>query len=221
MKDRLSGTGTRVACEPSRERLPAGKRRPAPGAGNFHSESDEDRDRRTELRSFLIECRARINPVELGLPSTPRRRVQGLRRGEVAELVEVSVDWYRALESGRPVRVSPQFVSRLASALRLGPAQTMTLFRLSFPEIYRLGAVFCYSSLGTSAATTRVVPRSALKCYLCENGCAVLSLPRHYPRASRRCRRRGHADCDSARRRSALAPKVEGDAFCEYATTMT
>jgi len=103
-----------------------------------HLGSELDSERRRELRSFLINCRSRLAPVELGLPRTPRRRVQGLRRGEVAELIGVTVDWYRHFESGRPVRVSPQFVSRLARALRLERNQEMTLFRLSFLEMYHL-----------------------------------------------------------------------------------
>jgi transcriptional regulator with XRE-family HTH domain len=61
-----------------------------------------------------------------------------LRRGEVAELIGVSVDWYRSFESGRPVRVSPQFLSRLARALRLTGSQQLLLFRLSVPELYHL-----------------------------------------------------------------------------------
>ena len=100
--------------------------------------SEFDAERRRELRSFLINCRSQLAPVELGLPRTTRRRVQGLRRGEVAELIGVTVDWYRHFESGRPVRVSPQFVSRLAKALRLPPTQEMMLFRLSFLEMYHL-----------------------------------------------------------------------------------
>jgi helix-turn-helix protein len=103
-----------------------------------HVGNSEDLDRRRQLRSFLMQCRTRLAPMELGLPRTSRRRVQGLRRGEVAELIGVTDYWYRAFESGRPVRVSTQFVARLANALRLTPAQQMTLFRLSFPEIYRL-----------------------------------------------------------------------------------
>jgi hypothetical protein len=103
-----------------------------------HTGNDKDFDRRRELRSFLMQCRTSLAPIELGLPLTTRRRVQGLRRGEVAELIGVTVDWYRAFESGRPVRVSPQFVARVGSALRLTPAQQMTLFRLSFLEMYRL-----------------------------------------------------------------------------------
>jgi hypothetical protein len=103
-----------------------------------HRDDDDDSERRRELRSFLINCRSQLAPAELGLPRTPRRRVAGLRRGEVAELIGVTVDWYRHFESGRPVRVSPQFVSRLAKALRLPPTQAMTLFRLSFLELYHL-----------------------------------------------------------------------------------
>jgi hypothetical protein len=107
-------------------------------------ESESDVERRRELRAFLMQCRSRLAPVELGLPRTTRRRVEGLRRGEVAELVGVSVDWYRSFESGRPVRVSPQFVSRLSRALRIPQDQQLTLFRLSLPEIYQLpmGEVF-------------------------------------------------------------------------------
>lgn len=98
----------------------------------------EDLERRRQLRAFLMLCRSRLVPDELGLPRTTRRRVEGLRRGEVAELIGVSVDWYRSLESGRPVRVSTQLLSRLAGALRLTASQRLRLFRLSVPELYRL-----------------------------------------------------------------------------------
>jgi hypothetical protein len=100
--------------------------------------SERDNERRRELRTFLTTCRSRLAPAQMGLPTTARRRVKGLRRGEVAELIGVTVDWYRYFESGRPVRVSPQFVSRLAKALQLQPRQEMTLFRLSFLEMYHL-----------------------------------------------------------------------------------
>jgi hypothetical protein len=101
-------------------------------------DSEHDSQRRRQLRSFLMNCRSRLAPPEFGLPQTARRRVAGLRRGEVAELIGVSEDWYRSFESGRAVRVSPQFVSRLAKVLRLPPTQEMTLFRLSFLEMYHL-----------------------------------------------------------------------------------
>jgi transcriptional regulator with XRE-family HTH domain len=98
----------------------------------------EDVLRRRELREFLMNCRSQVDPMELGLPQTARRRVVGLRRGEVAELVGVTVDWYRFFESGRAVRVSPQFIARLSKALRLNAAEQFALFRLALPEIYHL-----------------------------------------------------------------------------------
>ena len=102
------------------------------------SEPDPDLERRRELRTFLLERRGRVTPVDIGLPRTQRRQVPGLRREEVAEVIGVTTDWYRAFESGRPVRVSPQFVSRLARVLNLSRAQELTLFRLAFVEMYRL-----------------------------------------------------------------------------------
>jgi hypothetical protein len=101
-------------------------------------EGDQDLERRRELRTFLIDCRSRIAPVDVGLPRTTRRQVPGLRRGEVAEIIGVTTDWYRAFESGRPVRVSPRFVSRLAGAFGLEPAQKLKLFCLAFGELYGL-----------------------------------------------------------------------------------
>jgi hypothetical protein len=97
-----------------------------------------DVGRRRQLREFLMGCRSHVDPLELGLPYTTRRRVTGLRRAEVAELVGVSVDWYRSFESGRAVRVSPQFVDRLSKALRLSRSDQFALFRLALPEIYHL-----------------------------------------------------------------------------------
>jgi transcriptional regulator with XRE-family HTH domain len=98
----------------------------------------EDVLRRRQLREFLMDCRSHVDPVEHGLPQTARRRVAGLRRGEVAELVGVTVDWYRSFESGRAVRVSPQFLARLSKALRLSATEQFALFRLALPEIYHL-----------------------------------------------------------------------------------
>lgn len=98
--------------------------------------ADLDAERRQELRTFLMSTRSRLEPEDVGLPRTNRRRVPGLRRGEVAELIGVTVDWYRWFESGRPVRVSPQFVSRLISALRLGELEALALYRLAIPEMY-------------------------------------------------------------------------------------
>lgn len=108
-------------------------------------DSQLDLERRRNLRSFLMQCRAQLEPAALGLPLTMRRRVAGLRRGEVAELIGVTVDWYRSFESGRAVRVSPQFVSRLVSVFGLSHREAMMLFSLAIPEFYAVAAnaYFC------------------------------------------------------------------------------
>jgi hypothetical protein len=95
-----------------------------------------DANRRSELRAFLMRRRSNLCPSEVGLPTTRRRRVRGLRREEVAELAGVSVEWYRRFESGRAIGVSPRFVARLGTALLLTPGQRRSLFRLALPELY-------------------------------------------------------------------------------------
>lgn len=92
--------------------------------------------RRAELRSFLTGMRARIAPEEVGLPHIRSRRVPGLRREEVAELIGTSEDWYRWFESGRPITVSPRFLSKLAGVLRLNALDQVKLYHLAFPELY-------------------------------------------------------------------------------------
>jgi transcriptional regulator with XRE-family HTH domain len=57
----------------------------------------------------------------------------------VAELMGVSVGWYRSFESGRAVRVSPQFVARLSNVLRLTAAEQRFIFRLAILELYVIG----------------------------------------------------------------------------------
>jgi Helix-turn-helix domain len=98
--------------------------------------SSPDDDRRLKLKNFLISYRSRLKPQDVGLPETARRRVNGLRREEIAELVGVSTDWYRWFEAGRPVRVSMQFLARLSEALRLDPVERIALFYLALPEVY-------------------------------------------------------------------------------------
>jgi transcriptional regulator with XRE-family HTH domain len=98
---------------------------------------DVDRERRAELRSFLTKLRSDLRPQDVGLPCNSHRRVSGLRRQEVAELVGVSEDWYRWFESGRPISVSPRFIARLAKALRLNPSDEVGLYRLALHGLYR------------------------------------------------------------------------------------
>ena len=99
--------------------------------------ADTDCERREELRSFLTRMRSNLRPEDVGLPNNAHRRVPGLRRQEVAELVGVSEDWYRWFESGRDITVSPKFLASVASALQLSPADQVALYRLALPQLYR------------------------------------------------------------------------------------
>jgi transcriptional regulator with XRE-family HTH domain len=85
----------------------------------------------TELRDYLRSRRARISPAEAGLPTSPNRRVPGLRREEVAMLAGVSVDYYIRLERGRDLNVSEAVLDAVARALRLDETERGHLFTLA------------------------------------------------------------------------------------------
>jgi len=86
---------------------------------------------RRELAGFLRAQREKLAPSAIGLPGGGRRRTPGLRREEVAQLCGLSTTWYTWMEQGREVSMSPQALSRLAAALRLGRAERAYLFELS------------------------------------------------------------------------------------------
>jgi len=86
---------------------------------------------RRELANFLRARRERLSPATLGLPLRQRRRVEGLRREEVAELAGISASWYTWLEQGREIRVSAETLERLAEALQLHQDEREQLFVLS------------------------------------------------------------------------------------------
>ena len=88
-------------------------------------------ENRAEVREFLITRRARVSPEEVGLPAGPSRRVQGLRRSEVATLAGVSVEYYTKLERGAINGASPQVLDSLARALQLDDAERAHLFDLA------------------------------------------------------------------------------------------
>jgi transcriptional regulator with XRE-family HTH domain len=114
------------------------------------ADADDDIERREQLRSFMMRMRARLRPSEVGLPQLGNRKVPGLRREEVAELVGVSDDWYRWFEMGRSVTVSPQFLSRVAKALRLDVFDQVTLYRLSMSGLYSADKRACRLHCGTA-----------------------------------------------------------------------
>lgn len=72
-----------------------------------------------------------VEPHQVGLPATGGRRVTGLRREEIAEVVGVSTDYYNRLEQGRAKHPSTEVLSALANALQLGPAERAHLHDLA------------------------------------------------------------------------------------------
>lgn len=100
----------------------------------------KDLERRKALADFLRSRRARLSPADVGLPPGARRRTPGLRREEVAQLANIGVSWYTALEQGRDVRPSEQVLNSLAEALRLSPAERRHLFLLALPHLEPLPA---------------------------------------------------------------------------------
>lgn len=86
---------------------------------------------RSEARDFLMSRRARIEPEEVGLQRGSDRRVPGLRRGEVAAIAGVSVEYYSRLERGAISGASATVLEGLARALLLDDAEKEYLFRLA------------------------------------------------------------------------------------------
>ncbi|MET3425007.1 transcriptional regulator with XRE-family HTH domain [Actinoplanes tereljensis] len=83
------------------------------------------------LGEFLQWHRARVTPEQAGLHLYgDRRRVDGLRREELAMLAGVSSSYYTRLEQGQSRNASPQVLDALAAALRLDETARMHLHRL-------------------------------------------------------------------------------------------
>src|SRR6202043_1844205 len=80
---------------------------------------------------FLRGRRARVRPQDVGLPSSGRRRVPGLRREEVAALAGVGVTWYTMFENGTAEHVSREVVDSVSRALRLDDSEREHLRRLA------------------------------------------------------------------------------------------
>jgi hypothetical protein len=81
-------------------------------------------DNPSEIREFLLTRRARLTPKEAGLPDFGgRRRVEGLRREEVALLAGISVEYYTRLERGNAAGVSDSVLDGISRALQLDDAE--------------------------------------------------------------------------------------------------
>ncbi|WP_431676091.1 helix-turn-helix transcriptional regulator [Kitasatospora sp. KL5] len=84
-----------------------------------------------DLAGFLRTRRSRVDPAAAGIPVDSRRRVEGLRREEVAHLSGVSVDYYVRLEQGRATQPSEQVLDALAGVLGLDETERGHLHRLA------------------------------------------------------------------------------------------
>jgi transcriptional regulator with XRE-family HTH domain len=92
-------------------------------------------ERLLDLAQFLRTRRARISPEQAGFPNGGRRRTPGLRRGEVALLSGVSVDWYTWLEQARNIQVSAQVLENIARTLQLDSIERKHLFQLALQQL--------------------------------------------------------------------------------------
>jgi transcriptional regulator with XRE-family HTH domain len=85
----------------------------------------------TDLGTTIRAWRERLSPSDVGLPVGRARRAPGLRREELAERAEVSVDYVVRLEQGRATAPSGQVVAALARALRLTGTEREHLYRMA------------------------------------------------------------------------------------------
>lgn len=93
-------------------------------------------ERRRELGRFLRNRRARLRPEDVGLPGgSGHRRVEGLRREEVAALAGVGIAWYTMLERGTADGVSAETLAAIARALVLSDDETAFVHTLIDPSI--------------------------------------------------------------------------------------
>lgn len=105
--------------------LPGSDRTTLPGAADAILGAMDD------LAGFLRTRRSRVDPASVGVPVDSRRRVEGLRREEVAHLSGVSVDYYVRLEQGRATQPSEQVIDALARVLGLDETERGHLLRLA------------------------------------------------------------------------------------------
>jgi len=85
------------------------------------------------LAGFLRARRELLKPADVGLPGSERRRVEGLRREEVAMLAGISTEYYLRLEQGRDHQPSDQVLDGLARALQLDDDAASYLRELARP----------------------------------------------------------------------------------------
>jgi len=88
-------------------------------------------DNRAEVREFLMSRRARVTPEQAGIVAGANRRVEGLRRAEVAMLAGVSVEYYAKLERGSIAGASASVLDAISRALDLDDTERAHLLDLA------------------------------------------------------------------------------------------
>lgn len=104
---------------------------PGNGSTTFAGAAEAILEGMDDLASFLRTRRSRVDPKTVGISTDSRRRVEGLRREEVAHLSGVSVDYYVRLEQGRATQPSEQVLDALARVLALDETERGHLSRLA------------------------------------------------------------------------------------------
>lgn len=108
-------------------------------------------DAKAEVRDFLVSRRARLAPEDAGLPAYgANRRVEGLRREEVALLAGISAEYYIRLERGNVRGVSDDVLDGVSRALQLDEAERGHLFDL-------------VRAIGATSTTRRRVPQERVR----------------------------------------------------------
>jgi transcriptional regulator with XRE-family HTH domain len=103
--------------------------------GAFDASTDDER--RRALSAFLLNRRQRIdaNATRVGTYIRRENRIgRPFTQEEVAEALDVSRQWYGALELSSPVRPSPALLDRIATLFDLRDDDRLMLFRLAIPE---------------------------------------------------------------------------------------
>jgi transcriptional regulator with XRE-family HTH domain len=107
-------------------------------------------DSHSEIREFLMTRRSRLTPEQVGLPDFGgRRRVEGLRREEVALIAGISVEYYTRLERGNATGVSEAVLDGISRALQLDEAEHAHLLDLVRAATASPGAARRRSTSGT------------------------------------------------------------------------
>jgi transcriptional regulator with XRE-family HTH domain len=91
------------------------------------------------LGEYLRARRGQVRPEDVGLVAGARRRVQGLRREELATLAGISSEYYLRLEQGRDKNPSAQILDALARTLHLDAKATEYLHQLASSTASRRG----------------------------------------------------------------------------------